>query len=176
MALLPIIIAPDARLKKTCDPVETVDAGVVKLMDDMLDTMYAAPGLGLAAPQVDVRKRLLVVDISRDPDARDPKFLINPEILEASEDLFKYEEGCLSLTEHYAEVERPAKIKVGYLGRDGAPREIEAENVLATVIQHEMDHLDGVLFVDHLSRLKRSVILRKLKKFKKQELQKAAGK
>jgi peptide deformylase len=176
MALLPIIIAPDARLKKTCDPVETVDAGVVKLMDDMLDTMYAAPGLGLAAPQVDVRKRLLVVDISRDPDARDPKFLINPEILEASEDLFKYEEGCLSLPEHYAEVERPAKIKVGYLGRDGAPREIEAENVLATVIQHEMDHLDGVLFVDHLSRLKRSVILRKLKKFKKQELQKAAGK
>ena len=175
MALLPIIIAPDARLKVICDPVTDVDAGILTLMDDLLDTMYSAPGLGLAAPQVGVEKRLLVVDVSRDPDARDPKCLINPELLSASEELYTYEEGCLSLPEHYAEVERPAKIKVRFLGRDGEPEELEAENVLATVIQHEMDHLDGILFVDHLSRLKRGLILRKLKKMKKQELQKAAA-
>lgn len=174
MALLPIIIAPDARLKVTCDPVENVDAHIVTLLDDMLDTMYAAPGLGLAAPQVDVQKRLLVVDVSRDPDNRDPKFLINPELLEASEELFKYEEGCLSLPEHYAEVERPAKIKVRYLDRDGKAREMEAEDILATVIQHEMDHLDGVLFVDHISSLKRSLIIRKLRKTKKQKAKEAA--
>lgn len=174
MAILPIIIAPDARLKVTCDPVEGVDAHIVTLLDDMLDTMYAAPGLGLAAPQVDVQKRLLVVDVSRDPDNRDPKFLINPELLEASEELFKYEEGCLSLPEHYSEVERPAKIKVGYLDRDGERQELEAEDILATVIQHEMDHLDGVLFVDHISSLKRSLILRKLRKTKKQKAKETA--
>jgi len=174
MALLPIIIAPDARLKVTCDPVENVDASIVTLLDDMLETMYTAPGLGLAAPQVDVQKRLLVVDVSRDPDNRDPKFLINPELLQVSEDLFKYEEGCLSLPEHYAEVERPAKILVRYLGRDGKAKELEAEDILATVIQHEMDHLDGVLFVDHLSSLKRSLILRKLRKLKKQKAKEAA--
>ena len=122
MALLDIIIAPDARLKVICDPVTEVDADTLKLMDDMLDTMYAAPGLGLAAPQVGVEKRLLVVDVSRDPDNRDPKCLINPEILSASEELFTYEEGCLSLPEHYAEVERPAKIKIRFLGRGGGSR------------------------------------------------------
>jgi peptide deformylase len=174
MALLPIIIAPDARLKVTCGPVEAVDADIARLLDDMLDTMYAAPGLGLAAPQVDVQKRLLVADVSRDPDNRDPKFLINPELLEVSEELFKYEEGCLSLPEHYAEVERPAKILVGYLDRDGNAQELEAEDILATVIQHEMDHLDGVLFVDHISSLKRSLILRKLRKTKKQKAKEAA--
>ena len=174
MALLPIIIAPDARLKVTCAPVENVDADIVRLLDDMLDTMYTAPGLGLAAPQVDVQKRILVADVSRDPDNRDPIFLINPELLEASEDLFKYEEGCLSLPEHYAEVERPAKIKVGYLYRDGKRQELEAEDILATVIQHEMDHLDGVLFVDHISSLKRSLILRKLRKTKKQKAKETA--
>jgi len=115
-----------------------------------------------------------VADVSRDPDNRDPIFLINPELLEASEDLFKYEEGCLSLPEHYAEVERPAKIKVGYLDRDGKRQELEAEDILATVIQHEMDHLDGVLFVDHISSLKRSLILRKLRKTKKQKAKETA--
>ena len=174
MALLPIIIAPDARLKVTCDPVEYVDADIARLMDDMLDTMYTALGLGLAAPQVDVPKRLLVVDVSRDPDNLDPKFLINPELLEASEELFKYEEGCLSLPDHYTEVERPAKIKVRYLDRDGKRQEMEAEDILATVIQHEMDHLDGVLFVDHISSLKRSLILRKLRKTKKQKAKETA--
>ena len=174
MALLPIIIAPDARLKVTCDPVENVGTDIVTLLDDMLGTMYAAPGLGLAAPQVDVQKRLLVVDVSRDPDNRDPKFLINPELLEVSEELFKYEEGCLSLPEHYAEVERPAKILVRYLDRDGKAKELEAEDILATVIQHEMDHLDGVLFVDHISSLKRSLIIRKLRKTKKHKAKEAA--
>ena len=121
-----------------------------------------------------MQKRILVADVSRDPDNRDPIFLINPELLEASEDLFKYEEGCLSLPEHYAEVERPAKIKVGYLDRDGKRQELEAEDILATVIQHEMDHLDGVLFVDHISSLKRSLILRKLRKTKKQKAKETA--
>jgi peptide deformylase len=175
MALLPIIIAPDPRLKVKCDPVEKVDAGIVKLLDDMLDTMYDAPGLGLAGPQVGVQKRLLVVDTSKDVNARDPKFLINPEILSASGELFKYEEGCLSLPEHYAEVERPARIRVKFLDRGAAACEMEAEDLLATCIQHEMDHLEGILFVDHLSRLKRSVILRKLQKMKKQQMQKAVG-
>ena len=174
MARLEIIVAPDARLKAVCEPVAAVDDEVRRLLDDMLDTMYTAPGLGLAAPQVDVQKRILVADVSRDPDNRDPIFLINPELLEASEDLFKYEEGCLSLPEHYAEVERPAKIKVGYLDRDGKRQELEAEDILATVIQHEMDHLDGVLFVDHISSLKRSLILRKLRKTKKQKAKETA--
>ncbi|MEE2761059.1 MAG: peptide deformylase [Pseudomonadota bacterium] len=172
MTILPIIIAPDPRLKVTCNPVEDVNADIVKLLDNMLDTMYAAPGLGLAAPQVNVQKRLLVADVSQDPEHREPLFLINPELLWASEELFKYEEGCLSLPEHYAEVERPAKIEIAYVDRDGKHQEVEAENILSTVIQHEMDHLEGILFVDHISRLKRNLIIRKLQKTKKQEQQK----
>ena len=172
MTILPIIIAPDPRLKITCDPVEDVNADIVKLLDNMLDTMYAAPGLGLAAPQVNVQKRLLVADVSRDPENRKPQYLINPELLWASEELFKYEEGCLSLPEHYAEVKRPAKIKIAYLDRNGKHQEMEAEDILSTVIQHEMDHLEGILFVDHISRLKRNLIIRKLQKTKKQEQQK----
>ena len=175
MALLPIIIAPDPRLKVTARPVKNVDESVRRLMDDMLETMHAANGIGLAAPQVGDKRRVIVVDAVDEDAEPDPVQMANPELLWVSDEMLNQEEGCLSLPEHYAEVERPAKIKVRFLGRGGEPEELEAENVLATVIQHEMDHLDGILFVDHLSRLKRGLILRKLKKLKKQELQKAAA-
>ena len=169
MAVLPIITAPDKRLKLKCMPVETVDADFARLLDDMLDTMYLAPGVGLAAPQVGVTKRLLVVDVSKDKDARDPHRMVNPELLWTSDEIVNYEEGCLSLPDHYAEVERPARIKVRFLDETGTARELEAEGLLATCIQHEMDHLEGVLFVDHISNIKRNMILRKLRKAKKQD-------
>ncbi len=169
MAVLPIITAPDKRLKLKCMPVETVDADIARLLDDMLDTMYLAPGVGLAAPQVGVTKRLLVVDVSKDKDARDPHRMVNPELLWTSDEIVNYEEGCLSLPDHYAEVERPARIKVRFLDETGTARELEAEGLLATCIQHEMDHLEGVLFVDHISNIKRNMILRKLRKAKKQD-------
>ena len=168
MAVLPIIIAPDPRLKKKCKPVGEVDEDVAKLMADMLETMYLAPGIGLAAPQIGVTKRIIVVDASGKDDERAPLKLADPELLFVSEELWTYEEGCLSLPDHYAEVERPAKIKVGYLDENNERQELEAKNILATCIQHEMDHLDGMLFVDHISALKRNMILRKLVKTKKQ--------
>ena len=167
MAKLPIIIAPDPVLKAKCDPVETVDSDLGRLLDDMLETMYEAPGIGLAGPQVGVTKRLLVADVSR--EERDPICLINPEILWSSDERSLYDEGCLSFPDQYAQVERPAEVKLRYLDRDGKRAEMDASGLLATCIQHEMDHLDGVLFVDYLSGLKRSMIIRKLKKMKKQQ-------
>jgi peptide deformylase len=167
MAKLDIIIAPDPRLKVKCKPVAKVDGAVRRLMDDMLETMYAAPGIGLAAPQVGVAKRILVVDVAREGAAPEPHCMANPEIVWVSEDDAVYNEGCLSLPEHYADVARPAAVRVRYLDRDNEIREIEATGVLATCVQHEMDHLDGVLFVDHISALKRNMILRKLVKSKK---------
>ena len=167
MAILPIIVAPDPRLKKVSPPVEQVDDAVRRLMDDMLETMYVAPGIGLAAPQVGVLKRIIVVDVAPKDGARQPHQMVNPELLWVSDEDANYEEGCLSLPEHYAEVVRPAAIKVGYLDRDGQARELEADGLLATCIQHEIDHLDGILFVDHVSALKRNMILRKLLKAKK---------
>jgi peptide deformylase len=167
MALLPIITAPDPRLKKVCDPVEAVDDEIRRLMDDMLETMYAAPGIGLAAPQVGVLKRVIVVDIAGDDEEKAPLYMANPELVAVSDDDAAYEEGCLSLPEHYGEVARPAKIRVRFLDRENEIRELEAEGLLATCIQHEMDHLDGILFVDHLTALKRNMILRKLLKAKK---------
>jgi peptide deformylase len=169
MAVLPIITAPDPRLKLQCEPVESVDAAIAKMMDDMLDTMYVAPGIGLAAPQVGIAKRILVVDLSPKDGPREPIRMANPEILWHSDDLATYEEGCLSLPEQYADVERPAHVKVRYLDQDNTAQELEADGLLATCIQHEMDHLDGVIFVDHISSLKRRMILRKLTKLKKQE-------
>jgi peptide deformylase len=168
MAILPIIVAPDPRLKLKAEPVESVDADVARLMDDMLETMYAAPGIGLAAPQVGVLKRVIVIDTVRADEERDPLCLANPEVIARSEDLKPWDEGCLSLPEHYAEVVRPAQVTVRYLDRNNERQEIEADGVLAVCLQHEMDHLDGVLFVDHVSTLKRSMILRKLRKAKKQ--------
>ena len=169
MALLPILIAPDPRLKVKAKPVAAVDEQVRRLMADMLETMYAAPGIGLAAPQVGVAKRVLVVDVARDGEPRQPMKIANPEILWRSAELLTTNEGCLSLPEHYADVSRPAKIRLRYLDEQNEIREIDLEGLLATCIQHEMDHLEGVLFVDHISALKRGIILRKLAKAKRQQ-------
>ena len=167
MALLPIITAPDPRLKIKAKPVASVDAKVRRLMDDMLETMYRAIGIGLAAPQVGVAQRVLVVDVAREGEAPQPMRIANPEILWRSDELMTASEGCLSLPEHYADVERPAAIRLRYLDHENEIRELEAKGLLATCIQHEMDHLDGVLFVDHISTLKRGIILRKLAKTKR---------
>ncbi|MGH6947667.1 MAG: peptide deformylase [Kiloniellales bacterium] len=175
MALLPIIVAPDPRLKQKAAPVARVDAEIARLMDDMLETMHAAPGIGLAAPQVGVLRRVIVVDAAREDQPPQPCCMANPELLWVSGELMGYEEGCLSLPEHYAEVVRPRAIKVAYLDHQGEPRELDAEGLLATCIQHEMDHLEGVLFVDHLTALKRNMILRKLQKAKKAGQQQVAS-
>ena len=167
MALLPILVAPDPRLKQISAPVKSVDAGVRKLMDDMLETMYQAPGIGLAAPQVGVLKRVIVVDIAREDEKPQPLRMANPEVVWVSDDDVTYNEGCLSVPEHYADVARPRACRVKYLDHENKPREIEAEGLLATCLQHEIDHLDGILFIDHLTSLKRNIILRKLLKAKK---------
>jgi len=169
MAVLPIIVAPDPRLKQVAKPVDKVDAEVRRLMDDMLETMYKAPGIGLAAPQVGVLKRVIVVDIAREDEDPQPLRMANPELIEVSDEDAVYNEGCLSLPEHYADVTRPAAIKVRYLDHENEIRELEADGLLATCIQHEMDHLEGILFVDHLTALKRNMILRKLLKAKKSQ-------
>lgn len=168
MAILPIIKAPDPILKKRCEPVERVDDDTRRLMDDMLETMYAAPGVGLAAPQVAVHRRIIVVDTSDPEGNRNPMRMANPEIITASDELLLREEGCLSFPQQYEEVERPATVRVRYLDHENEIREIDAEGLLAVCIQHEIDHLDGVLLVDHLSTLKRSIILRRMKKLKRE--------
>jgi peptide deformylase len=180
MSLHDIIIIPDNRLRLVSDPVTTVDESIRSLMDDMLETMYDAPGIGLAAIQIAVPKRIVVCDIAqRDDDGeagenappkRDPVFLVNPEVTWASEDMSTYEEGCLSIPDYYAEVERPARVKVGFLNRMGERQEIEAEGLLATCLQHEIDHLNGVLFIDHISRLKRERVMRKFTKEAKRRI------
>ena len=175
MSLLPILTAPDPRLKVKAKPVERVDDGVRRLMDDMLETMYAAPGIGLAAPQVGVAKRVIVLDLAKDGEPRAPLKLANPEILWVSDEDAIFEEGCLSVPEHYAEVARPAAARIRYLDYENEIREIEASGLLATCLQHEIDHLDGILFIDHLTALKRSIILRKLLKTKKAALKEAAS-
>jgi len=171
MAKLDIIIAPDPRLKRTCTPVDTVDDDLRTLMDDMLETMYDAPGVGLAAPQVGVAKRIIVVDAARGEEPPAPYKIVNPEIVWSSDEAKVHEEGCLSLPTYYEEVERPDNIRVRYKDENNAEQELEVDGLLSVVIQHEMDHLDGVLFVDHISALKRGMILRKLKKTKKQMAQ-----
>lgn len=172
MAIRSILTAPDPRLKVVSEPVAKVDGEIRTLVDDMIETMYGADGIGLAAIQVGVAKRVLVMDIDQKDGKKNPKAYINPKILWASEELVTFEEGCLSVPEIWDEVERPAKIRAEYLDRDGKRHEIEAEGLLATCLQHEMDHLNGVLFVDHLSKLKRSMAMKKLQKAKKL---KAAG-
>jgi peptide deformylase len=167
MALLPILTAPDPALKKISAPVKQVDTGIRKLMDDMLETMYRAPGIGLAAPQVGVLKRVIVLDIAREGEEPQPLRLANPEIVWVSDQDATYNEGCLSVPEHYADVVRPAACRVRYLDQENKQREIAAEGLLATCLQHEIDHLDGILFIDHLTSLKRNIILRKLLKAKK---------
>jgi peptide deformylase len=153
-----------ADLKKISAPVEAVDDDLRALMDDMLETMYAAPGIGLAAIQVGVPKRVLVMDLARSDEPKAPRYFVNPEVLWASEEVAPYEEGCLSVPEIYDEVERPARIRMRYLDYDGHPVEEEAEGLLAVCFQHELDHLNGVLFIDHLSRLKRQRAVDKVRK------------
>ena len=164
MALLPILTAPDPRLKKKSLPVDTVDAGVRQLMDDMLETMYDAPGIGLAAIQIGVPKRLLVLDVAKDEAPPAPMAFLNPEIVWSSDELGVHSEGCLSIPEYFEDVERPARIRVRFVDRDGAEAEMEADGLLATCLQHEIDHLNGVLFIDHLSRLKRDRVIKRFQK------------
>jgi peptide deformylase len=164
MSIKPIIILPDPLLRQVSTKLEQVDDNVRKLADDMLETMYDAPGIGLAAIQVGIPKRLLVIDIAKEGEEKNPRVFINPEILASSDDRSVYEEGCLSIPDYYAEVERPARITVKYVNRDGKEETIEADGLLATCLQHEIDHLNGVLFIDHISRLKRDMVIRKFTK------------
>ncbi len=163
-----IIIEPDNILREKSEPIEKVDDELKILMDDMLETMYAAPGIGLAAVQVGILKRLIVIDISKNDEGKDPLFLVNPEIIFRSKKTSTYEEGCLSLPGHYAEIERPAECHINYIDYNGKQKNLKADGLLATCIQHEIDHLDGVLFIDYLSKLKKDMILKKLIKHKKE--------
>lgn len=164
MAIRDIVIIPDPRLRQTSEPVKDIDKGVRTLVDDMFETMYAAPGIGLAAIQIGVPQRVVTMDLSKKDDEKAPQVFINPEIVWASEETSTYDEGCLSIPEYYEEVARPAKVKAKYLDLDGKPHEIEAEGLLATCLQHEIDHLNGVLFIDHISRLKRDMVIKKFTK------------
>ena len=164
MAIREILVVPDPRLKLVSETVDKVDDDLRALMDDMLETMYDAPGIGLAAIQIGVPKRVIVMDLGRDENDRQPRYFVNPEILWRSEETAPYEEGCLSIPEIYDEVERPAKVKLRYLNYQGEQIEEDAEGVFAVCIQHEMDHLQGVLFIDYLSRLKRTRAVAKVKK------------
>ena len=164
MAVRPILTAPDPRLREVSKPVEKVDDDLRALMDDMLETMYDAPGIGLAAIQVGVPLRVIVMDLAKEDEEPAPRFFVNPEILDPAEETAIYEEGCLSVPDFFDEVERPATCRVKFLDYDGNEQIVDAEGLLATCIQHEMDHLEGVLFIDHLSRLKRDRVLKKLKK------------
>jgi peptide deformylase len=164
MAIRDILVVPDPRLKLKSQPVEVVDDELRALMDDMLETMYDAPGIGLAAVQIGVPKRVIVMDLARSEDAPEPRYFVNPEILWSSEETEPYEEGCLSVPEIFDEIERPAKVRLRYLDYHGKQIEEDAEGMYAVCIQHEMDHLEGVLFIDYLSRLKRTRAVAKVKK------------
>lgn len=179
MAILPIVEVPDPRLRQISTPVEKVDDEVRALISDMFETMYAAPGIGLAAIQIGVPKRILVIDLQEEEDEEgrpicDPRIFINPEIVETSQQEVPYNEGCLSVPEMYAEVDRPDRIRARWLDEHGAAHDQEINGLLATCLQHEMDHLNGVLFIDHLSRLKREMLLRKLAKLRREQGKKAA--
>jgi peptide deformylase len=174
MAILSILEAPDPRLRTISSPVEEIDEALQHLIDDMFETMYDAPGIGLAAIQVGVPKRLLVIDLQEPeseeegaPPVKKPLVFINPRILEGSADVTVYNEGCLSVPEQFAEVERPASVRASWMDRNGRIHEETLEGLLATCLQHEMDHLEGILFIDHLSRLKRDMVLKKLAKARK---------
>jgi peptide deformylase len=164
MAIRDLVLLPEPLLRLPSEPILKVDDDVRRLADDMLETMYDAPGIGLAAVQLGVPRRLVTIDVSREEDGRKPMVLINPEITWSSEETSVYEEGCLSIPEYYEEVERPARVRVRYMDLSGETREIEADEVLATCVQHEIDHLNGVLFIDYLSKLKRDRVTRKFTK------------
>lgn len=164
MAVRDLVILPDAQLRLVSAPVASVDDAVRRLADDMLETMYAAPGIGLAAIQIGVPQRVVTIDVSREEDGRRPQVFINPEIVWSSPETSTYEEGCLSIPDYYEDVERPARVRVRYLALTGEAAEVEAEGILATCLQHEIDHLNGVLFIDHISRLKRDRVVRRFTK------------
>jgi peptide deformylase len=164
MARRDILILPDKRLRLVSDPVGKVNAEIKKLVEDMFETMYAAPGIGLAGIQVGVAQRVITMDLSKKDEEKQPQVFINPEILWQSEEKAKYEEGCLSIPEYYEEVERPKAVKVKYLDRDGKEQVIESSGLFATCLQHEIDHLNGVLFIDHISKLKRDRVIKKFTK------------
>lgn len=166
MPLMPIVLAPDRRLKLTCKPVERVDDDVRTLMENMLETMYDAPGIGLAAPQVGDDRRVVVVDVAREGEDPQPYLMVNPEVTWASDDKIMMNEGCLSLPDIFVDVERPEKIRFAYTDKDNVRHEVEADGLFARCVQHEIDHLNGVLHVDYLSRIKRDLTLRKLARSK----------
>lgn len=164
MTIKPLIILPDPLLRQASKPIERIDIETQRLADDMLETMYDAPGIGLAAIQIGVPRRMLVIDVSREGEEKKPQVFINPEIVASSDDRSVYEEGCLSIPDYYAEVERPARVTVKHLDRDGKELLTEADGLLATCVQHEIDHLNGVLFIDYISRLKREMVIKKFTK------------
>jgi peptide deformylase len=169
MALRDIIILPDKRLRVKSEPVKAVDAEVRALVEDMFETMYKAPGVGLAAIQVGEPRRIVTVDTAKKDEPKNPQVFINPEIVWSSEDKNTYEEGCLSIPEYYEEVERPSEVKVRFMDLDGKTQEVAANGLLATVLQHEIDHTNGVLFIDHISKLKRDRVIKKYAKAAKRE-------
>ena len=170
MATMPIIWAPDPVLKTKCIPVDTIDVTILSLMDNMLETMYQAPGIGLAAPQVGIKQRIIVIDCSSKDEAPQPYRMVNPELVSVSPELSTHEEGCLSLPGFYAEITRPAEARVSYTDEKGKQQTIDVDGLLSVCIQHEIDHLNGILFVDHLSSLKRNMILKKMVKAKKEQV------
>ena len=169
MSVLEILKEPDPILRKKSDEVSKVDNDIRALMDNMLETMYQAPGIGLAAPQVGILKKVIVIDLAKEDEPKKPLFIVNPKIIWKSDELSSREEGCLSIPGYFAEVVRPTKCKLQYLDYDGKQKEIEAEDLLSTCIQHEVDHCDGVLFIDYLSKLKKDMIIKKLIKAKKEQ-------
>jgi peptide deformylase len=169
MSIRPLVIIPDSKLRLTSEPVKDITDEIRRLADDMLETMYDAPGVGLAAIQIGVPVRMVTMDVSKSEDERQPLVLINPEIVWASEEKRVYEEGCLSIPEYYEEVERPDRVRFRYMNLQGETIEQDADGLMATCVQHEIDHLNGVLFIDHLSKLKRDRVMTKFKKAAKRE-------
>ena len=169
MAIRPLVILPDALLRKTSEPVTAVTADIRALADDMLATMYDAPGIGLAAVQIGVMKRVVVIDLAKPDEDKTPMVFLNPEVIAESDEINIHEEGCLSIPEYYAEVERPERVTVRYLGLDGKSHVLEADGLMSTCLQHEIDHLNGVLFIDYLSKLKRDRVNRKFAKAARRE-------
>jgi peptide deformylase len=169
MARRDIIILPDKRLRLVSEPMKASDPALRALVDDMFETMYEAPGIGLAAIQIGVPRRVVVMDLAKKDDPPEPRVFVNPEVVWSSEERSTYEEGCLSIPEFYEEVERPAVVRVKYLDASGAAHEVEANGLLATCLQHEIDHLNGVLFIDHISKLKRDMVIKRFTKAAKRE-------
>jgi peptide deformylase len=167
MSIKPLIILPDPVLRQVSNPVQQIDSSIKKLAADMFETMYDAPGIGLAAIQIGVPLRLLVIDLAKQDEPRQPQIFINPEIVVSSDERSTYEEGCLSIPEYYADVERPASVRVKFMDGNGKDQEMEADGLLSTCLQHEIDHLNGVLFIDYISKLKRDIVVRRFKKLAK---------